>query len=355
MQRDTPKFGVLAVIAVLAGISALMISRSDRWSGSSERTASAYDLRLDDLIEIDPELIGFQLDHSVNLKLDRPRGICVGIDDRLIVIGDSQLQQYDASGTFINASRFNSEPRAVGTGSTRHHTPGRMYVGLDHQIALVDSNGQIAESWKVPGDAPEITSIAVGTDLIWVADAANRLVMGYDRDGKITDRVGVPKPDRDTPGFVVPSACFDVAVDDENLLHVVNPGRLRVEAYSGSRLESFWGEPSPRIDGFFGCCNPSHLSMMPSGEFVTSEKGIPRIKLYSPQGDFECVVAGPFELGLRKSEIGDPRSSIEQAVYDVATDQHGRVLVLDPKRKRVLYYKRTRPSTQELNSKEKAS
>ena len=32
---------------------------------------------------------------------------------------------------------------------------------------------------------------------------------------------------------------------------------------------------------FFGCCNPAQLAVLPDGRFVTAEKGIPRVKIYS--------------------------------------------------------------------------
>ena len=95
-------------------------------------------------------------------------------------------------------------------------------------------------------------------------------------------------------------------------------------------LDSFWGEESPTVDGFFGCCNPCHLALLPDGRFVTSEKGIPRVKIYDSAGDFESVVAGSEQLGLPMAALGDARSKGVEHIYDVAADGRGRVLVLDP-------------------------
>jgi hypothetical protein len=72
------------------------------------------------------------------------------------------------------------------------------------------------------------------------------------------------------------------------------------------------------LDGFCGCCNPSHLALTPDGKFITSEKGLPRVKVYDRAGRFECVVAGPDRFA--RDTVG----------LDVAVDSTGRILVLDP-------------------------
>jgi hypothetical protein len=56
---------------------------------------------------------------------------------------------------------------------------------------------------------------------------------------------------------------------------------------------------------------------------VTSEKGWVRVKVYGPGGELESVVAGP------------DRFDEETLQPDLALDSKGRVLVLDPKRRRV--------------------
>jgi hypothetical protein len=98
----------------------------------------------------------------------------------------------------------------------------------------------------------------------------------------------------------------------------VDPGRHRICAFTdGGDLEITWGEPSFELEGFSGCCNPSHLAMLPDGRFVTSEKGIPRVKVYDVDGTFLTVVVGPDGL------------ETEMEPCDVATDSRGRILVLD--------------------------
>ena len=72
------------------------------------------------------------------------------------------------------------------------------------------------------------------------------------------------------------------------------------------------------IDGFCGCCNPTHMVIMDNGSFVTSEKGLPRVKIIAPTGELRAVVAGPRQLA--EDTVG----------LDLAIDTDGRILVLDP-------------------------
>jgi hypothetical protein len=87
------------------------------------------------------------------------------------------------------------------------------------------------------------------------------------------------------------------------------PGARRIEAFTlDGDLLGHWGEASSRIEGFFGCCNPSHLAVLADGRFVTSEKGVPRVKIYSAQGEFESVIAAPRILCKPvERRAGDPR------------------------------------------------
>jgi hypothetical protein len=92
-----------------------------------------------------------------------------------------------------------------------------------------------------------------------------------------------------------------------------------MEAYTrDGELQRFFGSAGSAIEQFLGCCNPSNFAILSDGRIVTAEKGVPRVKVYSPQGALESVVAAP-------SQFGDNNSGL-----DLATDSQGRVLVLEP-------------------------
>ena len=130
---------------------------------------------------------------------------------------------------------------------------------------------------------------------------------------------GIPVP----RGIPAESADAAVAAANElgGELWVVNPGKHSLENYTDDgNLRSFLENISPEIDGFSGCCNPTHISLRSDGSFVTSEKGIERVKIHLPSGDYHCLVAGSSSFTEGTTDM------------DLAVDSDDRVIIMDPKR-----------------------
>ena len=122
---------------------------------------------------------------------------------------------------------------------------------------------------------------------------------------------------------------FDIIVDPDNELWIVNPGLHYIENYTDEgQIRAFWGEASFDIEGFTGCCNPAHIASLPDGSFVTSEKGLLRIKVYKPSGEFECVVASPNKFDENAAPL------------DITTDEKGNIYALDITKNTVRIFKR---------------
>ncbi|MCP5104563.1 MAG: hypothetical protein GY950_14350, partial [bacterium] len=154
--------------------------------------------------------------------------------------------------------------------------------------------------------------------------AGNHIVWKFDKSGSKQARIGEKNEAGDIPGFVIPSPYFDVGVDPDGFLWVVNPGRHSLENYTAAGgFRSSWGEYSMKIAGFCGCCNPTHFVILENGSFVTSEKGIARVKVYNRLGELVSVVAEPGQFS--EGVVG----------LDLAVDSSQRIYVLDPKKKMV--------------------
>ena len=50
------------------------------------------------------------------------------------------------------------------------------------------------------------------------------------------------------------------------------------------------------INRFCGCCNPVYFALTSDGGFITSERGLARVNIYSASGSFKGAVAGPETL-----------------------------------------------------------
>jgi hypothetical protein len=154
---------------------------------------------------------------------------------------------------------------------------------------------------------------------VWVGDAGRKLVDHYSRAGQLLGSLGKRDDARKIPGLTTPSPHLDVAVAAGGAVVVTNPGRCAVETYdTGGGLKASWGRASNDLDGFCGCCNPTDLAILPDGKIVTSEKGLPRVKVYLPDGTLESLIAQPPDIAQAAAGI------------DLAVGADGRVWVLDP-------------------------
>lgn len=206
---------------------------------------------------------------------------------------------------------------------------GGVFGGTRNRILIFDADRRPRPFWESASPKSWFSGIAVGERDVWIADSGLRLVWRCDRAGKLLGRVGERQPERNVPGFVVPSPFLDVCAHPDGLLRINNPGRHRVEAYTAEGdLEQTWGQPSAAIAGFCGCCNPIALAVLADGRTVTGEKGLPRVKIYAEDGTFQAVVAPTesFADNRRRSpEAGDAL----RAGLDVAVDSRGQIHILD--------------------------
>ena len=318
---------VLAVLAVgLAQVLRIDVF-GERGSGLSDRFT--YDLEAFE--KTDPALVKWQQTQQFAVPLDDARAMAVGPEDCIYVAGDHAVLVFSPEGQKLRQIKIPGEPRCLAVAGAGSPLPGRVYVGLQHHVEVYDPQGVREAIWRPTGSDGPLTSIALSEHDVFVADAGGRIVLRYDAAGKRLGRIGARDESQDIPGLVIPSPYFDVAMGADGLLRVVNPGGHRIESYTpDGHLELAWGKASLGIDGFCGCCNPANIAMLPDGNIVTAEKGIPRVKVYAADGVFLCVVAGPELLLPAPHAATETRSPHKLKVIDVAADGRGRILVLDP-------------------------
>ena len=307
-----------AVIAVVVFVAAVVAIVVVLWDPKPEAGGS---LGVAELQKVDPKLILFDEDVASAMKtdFDEARGLAVGADDTIYVAGDEAIHRFRPDGQRGPDVKLPSPPRCLAVDAD-----DTLYVAVGNHVLMVDPAGKVAATWAPVGEKAVITSIAVAKSDVYVAVFDTpRIVLRYDKAGKLLGRIGGKDEDRNIPGFFVPSPYFDLAMAPDGLLRVADTGRRKIEAYTpDGDLELSWGESSTGIEGFAGCCNPVSFAIRPDGGYVTAEKGITRVKIYDEAGAFEGVVAAPSLF----------REASDAAALDVAVDSRGRVLVLDPER-----------------------
>ena len=315
-----------AVIALVVFVAAAVAIIVVLWNPKPDAGGS---LGVAELQKIDPKLILFDEDVAAAIAtgFKESRALAVGPDDAIYVAGDEAIHVYAPDGTSKDVM-LDAPPRCLAVDAD-----GTLYVAMGDRVRVLDPGGTIAATWASVGEKAIITSIAVAKSGVYVAVFDTpRIVLRYDKTGKLLGRIGGKDEDRNIPGFFVPSPYFHLAMAPDGLLRVADTGRRRIEAYTpDGDLELSWGESSAGIEGFAGCCNPASFAIHPDGGFVTAEKGITRVKLYDEAGAFEGVVAAPSLF----------REASDAAVLDVAVDSRGRVLVLDRGTVRVFLRRKT--------------
>jgi len=318
IQKSARSAGVLA-----AGSAAVVASTRRAGAGSAGKEANPFAYDVERLRQTDPKLIHYEQVGRFPTSQPEPHRIAIGPENQVYVAAGNYVSVLDRQGARVNEIALAGSARCVAVAGD-----GTIYAGLKDHLEVFDRKGQRTAVWESPGKRTWFTGLSVGENDVFAADAGNRVVLRYDKSGKLAGRIAEKNKDRNVPGLIVPSPYLDVELGRDGLVRVNNPGRHRVEGYTaGGDLEFFWGKPSGAIQGFCGCCNPVGLALLPDGRCVTCEKGLPRVKVYSGDGTFECVVAGPesFTENWHKCSPAD----CTMGGLDAAVDSQQRIYILD--------------------------
>jgi hypothetical protein len=308
--------------AKLLGVGAALGARG---KALAAKGAAANPWAYDDTIfrKTDPKLVRYRQVREFKSARPAPRCVALSKDENLFIGAGKFVTEYSLEGAGLNELALAGEVRCLAIASD-----GIIYVGERERVLVYDRKGRLQSEWPAPTGKPYFTGLAVNDTDLFVADAGNRVVLRYDRSGKLKTRIGARTAEKHTPGFIVPSPFFDVELAHDGLLRVTNPGRHQVEAWTvDGDLEFSWGKAGAAIENFCGCCNPINLALLSDGRAVTFEKGIPRVKVYSNEGAFDCVVAGA-EAFEENAKLCGPNDCTVGGL-DGAVDSKGRIYILD--------------------------
>lgn len=297
----------LLIMALILGAGIYLGNNRRRELGRS------FDYSLEEYRQVDPALLHYREISPVPLSVENPSALAIGDDDTMYVAGKNGIVAYPSERRIT----INGTPLCLSVDAD-----GVLYAGFTNRIEIipVEADRSIIE---VPAEKSYLTSLAVQDRMVYAADAGSRKIWRFSLDEGEPFEIG-HEDGEGGHGFYIPSPFFDIDLADDGSIWAVNPGYHALEQYGADgRLLTSWESSAMTIEGFSGCCNPAHFSLLPDGGFVTSEKGLPRVKVHNPDGSLRCVVAAPDQF--KESEKG----------MDIVVDTAGRVYVLDTVRRQV--------------------
>ena len=309
--------GIVIFLILLAGVIIAVVTLDYITSKPGELPANPYALGIDPFSRTDTALIMFNETRNLAITFAEPTGMCY-YEGELFVVGDQKMQIIEPTGKLLKEIIFEQKPTCVYCASEN------IFVGFRKSVTILNREGFKIANWNLFSDSTVITSIAEKSGTVYIADAGKRIIRKFDLTGKPKGEIEGKSGNDQIHGFIIPSPYFDLAFNADGELWVVNPGKHSLENYTpDGKLRTWWQAASVRIEGFNGCCNPAHFTFLPDGSFVTSEKGMVRVKVYKPSGEFLGVVAATTKF----------RENSHAPV--LATDNEGNIYVLDIDRKMV--------------------
>ncbi len=310
---------ILLIIAVLFIIAFLISKKNNRQLRTNE---NPYKYEIGNLDKTDSTQICYAESDSILLDLETPKSVAVDVNDHIFVLGNNKLVGFDKQKRPILEFDVADGAHSLGISGE-----GKFYVGYERHVEVYDKRGEKLAVWDSLSKYSMFSSIAVNDDYVYVSDAGKAVLHKYDKSGAYQLTIAKKDSTKGIPGCILPSRYFDVTVAD-NQIWLVNSGRHFVENYTeDGNLRSYWGISSMKVEGFSGCCNPSNIAVLPNGYFVTSEKGIPRVKIYDSAGNYKCMVAGAENF------------THESFGRDIAVNSSSDVLILDSPHNKLRIFK----------------
>lgn len=279
--------------------------------------ANKFEYSVDEFKNVPDDLIHYKETKNFKVGFEMPAGLTIE-NNKIYIVGDKKLKVIDFSGKLLSEIQFTEEPQTVEVAGEKIH------VAFEKRIQVIDEKGDTKADWKLTDEDSYITAVAARGDFVFVADAGTRRIFKFSVNGEIVDEFEGKASEDVLHGFIIPSPYFDIDINEEGDLWAVNPGLHALENYTmDGNLREHWQASGAKTETFSGCCNPAHYTFLSDGSFVTSEKGLVRIKVYKPSGEFSGVVAAPNKF----------EDITEGQAPDVAVDNQGNIYALDFDRK----------------------
>ncbi|WP_163711618.1 NHL repeat-containing protein [Mangrovibacterium lignilyticum] len=308
---------IILIVSALA--IAFIIGRDFVVNRQGKQLENPYELDLKQFAQVNPEEILYAETKAIQLNINEAYALSI-FSDTMYVVADSTLLLVNQEGQILKSFQLSVPATAIAVNQS-------IWLALKNRIINLNKDGDVLKEWADLGPRSVLTSLAVDDQSVFAADAGNRVVYQFSKLGELKQKLGERDEQKGLEGFTVPSPYFDVALSEDGFLWAVNPGTHSLINFNvDGSLRTYWSKSSANTAGFSGCCNPAHMCIATQDKFITSEKGIVRVKVYDQHGEYQGVVAAPDQF--------DEYS----LAPDVCVDNQGRIVLLDFNRKQIRFF-----------------
>lgn len=316
--------GIAIFLIVIAVVIVIIVAKDFVSTKIGNQPDNPYEYNIDQYKSVEAGLIHYKESKQIGVNVENPRGLAYK-NKIIYLLSDKLLQLIELDGKIKNKIVLPDNPGCISITDEN-----KILIGYTNFIEYRNSSGENTHTSVEEDDSTVFTSITLIDESIYVADAGGRRVVIYNNVLEKTDEFEGQSGTESVHGFIIPSPYFDLAVNSNNELWIVNPGMHSFQHYSADgKLVKSWDKISIEIEGFSGCCNPAHFAFLPNGNIVTSEKGLVRIKIYKPYGEFVSVVAPPEKF----TEDGH--------APEVVVDEDNNIIALDFDKKIIRFFELT--------------
>jgi hypothetical protein len=282
-----------------------------------ELDSNPFEYSIDQFKKIEVNQYCYELTGELKADFKKLKAVTIDQDDQIIVGDSATITIFSKAFEPIQSFDLEGEISCLHAGQD-----GLLYAGMNGHVEVWNKAGKMVEAWPSVDLGSIITSIVSFEDQVFVADAGKKLIHQYNVDGAFIKSFGKKDSVDRKFGFLIPSPYFDVDLDREGHIWATNPGLHTLEAFTDDgRFVSSWNRTSMGLDGFSGCCNPIHFAFLSDGGFVTSEKGLVRVKIHDPTGDFRCAVDGADSFDEKETGLDIAVNSLDD-IFILVPSEH---------------------------------
>jgi hypothetical protein len=287
MKKNTSLILILSGILLIVFFFILMKRKE------AQRSINPYEFSVEEFKQVEEDQISHQEVKRIKLTHAEPQGLSYHAGD-IYILYKAHLQIIDVNGKQKQTIRW-TDAEAL---CVKALPDNRILIAYSGFLRIYNAEGEMLQQSESLPEESSVTSLAVSQENIFAADGGRREVLIFDLQLQLKSSFKGESGVSSLHGFILPGNQFSLDFNQENELWISNPGVHQLQNYTEEgRLRGGWGEASFGPEGFSGCCNPTYFAFLNDGRFVTSEKGLVRVKIHRESGEFLSYIAPPAAFG----------------------------------------------------------